>query len=168
MDDRTESFDSYEGESYEWDYEEPRDRGPKVLWGRIIALAALALIAFWLGRSTASGSSSERELEATQTRLEEAQNEIDDLEAEVRALTAAEGAGEGTPSPTPDTTAAAATGGEGRTYVVKSGDTLRGIAQRFYCDSSLDDVIAEANGIDDPAQLSVGAELTIPDQEGSC
>ena len=167
MDDRTESFDGYEGESYEWDYEEPRDRGPKVLWGRIIALAALALVAFWLGRSSASGSASETELTETKTRLQQAQGEIDDLEAQLRALNAAEGAEEGSPSPSPEATEAAA-GGEEQTYVVKSGDTLRGIAQRFYCDASLDDVIAEANGIDDPAELSVGAELIIPAQEGSC
>ena len=167
MDDRTESFDAYEGESYEWDYEEPRDRGPKVLWGRIIALAALALVAFWLGRSTAAGSASEKELADTKARLEEAQTEIDDLEAQLRALNAAEGAEAATPSPTPDTTEAAG-GGEEQTYVVKSGDTLRGIAQRFYCDSSLDDVIAEANDIADPTELSVGDELIIPAQEGSC
>ena len=168
MDDRTESLEAYEGESYEWDYEEPRDRGPKVLWGRIIALAALALVAFWLGRSTAGGSGSDAELTKAQDQLEQAQGEISDLEAQLRALNAAEGAEDSSPSPTPETTEAAAGGGGERTYVVKSGDTLRGIAQRFYCDSSLDDVIAEANGIDDPAQLSVGAELTIPDQEGSC
>jgi len=50
-----------------------------------------------------------------------------------------------------------------RIYKVKSGDTLSGIAQRFYGDGSLFDLIAAANGIADPNSIPVGQTLTIPD-----
>ena len=49
MDERTESFQSYEPDSYEWDYEEAHDRGPRVLWGRIISLFLFLLLAFLVG-----------------------------------------------------------------------------------------------------------------------
>lgn len=48
------------------------------------------------------------------------------------------------------------------TYTVKSGDTLSGIAGKFYGDSSKWTVIAQANGIKDPTKLKVGQVLQIP------
>lgn len=158
MDDRTESFETYEPESYEWDYEEPRDRPPRVLWGRVIALVVFLGLAFWLGRSTAGSQESSEELQAALQRAEQAESEIDDLQAQIAAQAETE--------PTPEATAESTPGatGEEQTYVVRSGDTLRGIAQKFYGDSSLEDIIAEANGIDDPTELRVGAELIIPPQ----
>lgn len=59
-------------------------------------------------------------------------------------------------------------GGDGkvRHYVVKKGDTLRAIANRFYDDPSKWTVIAKANGIKDPSRLRVGARLKIPAQGG--
>jgi predicted chitinase len=45
------------------------------------------------------------------------------------------------------------------TYVVKSGDTLSGIASQL---GSTPDAIAEANGLKNPNDLSVGQHLTIP------
>ena len=48
------------------------------------------------------------------------------------------------------------------TYVVESGDTLSGIAQRFYDDANLYPLIAEANGIDNPNLIFAGQELSLP------
>lgn len=53
-----------------------------------------------------------------------------------------------------------------RTYAVKTGDTLSGIAQKFYGDASQWPRIADANGITDPRRLQTaqqsGKELVIP------
>ncbi|TFV94895.1 LysM domain-containing protein [Leifsonia flava] len=50
----------------------------------------------------------------------------------------------------------------GRTYTVVAGDTLSGIARRFYGDASRWKEIREVNGIADPKQIYPGQELTIP------
>lgn len=47
----------------------------------------------------------------------------------------------------------------GGTYVVQAGDTLSGIAGRY---GTTVEVIAKANGITNPSQISVGQKLTIP------
>lgn len=153
MDDRTDSYDPQQPESYEWDYEEASDRPPRVLWGRVVALAIFLALAFWLGRSTAPGS--DTELARVQDQLEDARAEIGDLEQELSAR-----AENPTPEPTAESTPV--TTGEEQTYVVKQGDTLRGIAIKFYGDPALASLIMEANGIDDAQSLSVGAELIIP------
>ena len=48
------------------------------------------------------------------------------------------------------------------TRVVKRGDTLSGIAADVYRDPLRWRVIAEANGLDDPRRLKIGASLRIP------
>ncbi|MFM8297977.1 MAG: transglycosylase SLT domain-containing protein [Microcystis aeruginosa] len=50
-----------------------------------------------------------------------------------------------------------------QTYTIKSGDTLRGIALKFYGDASKFVVIQEANDIANPNQISMGQVLEIPD-----
>jgi LysM repeat protein len=57
------------------------------------------------------------------------------------------------PSPSPSPSPA------GEVYVVKSGDTLSDIAQRF--DTTVE-AIVEANDLDDPDTLAIGDELRIP------
>jgi LysM repeat protein len=47
-------------------------------------------------------------------------------------------------------------------YVVKSGDTLSSIADRFYGDPELWRAIARANEVADPDTLAVGTRLEIP------
>ncbi|MGW1013750.1 LysM peptidoglycan-binding domain-containing protein [Streptomyces termitum] len=51
---------------------------------------------------------------------------------------------------------------EPRTYTVEPGDTLWGIAERFYGDGTRYQDIAAASGIDDPDVVGVGQVLTIP------
>jgi LysM repeat protein len=52
-------------------------------------------------------------------------------------------------------------------YTVAAGDTLSAIAQRFYGDATLFPIIAQANGIADADQISVGQQLVIPDRPGA-
>lgn len=49
-----------------------------------------------------------------------------------------------------------------RTYVVVSGDTLWGIAERFYGDGSEQQRIAEASGLIDVDLVHPGQILTLP------
>lgn len=159
MSDRgTESFDAYEGDaSYEWDYDE-EPRKPKVLWGRVVALIAFLVLAFMLGRATAGGGVAQGRVDALERQLAELEAENEQLQDAAQAILS-----EPTPEPTPTEPATTTTvEGEGESYVVKDGDTLRAIALKFYGDASLDDLIAEANDITDPTQLSVGTRLVIP------
>lgn len=160
MDDRTSSFEIDEPGSYDWDYEEVPPRGPKVLWGRVLVLLGLMALAFWFGRTTAPKDDLGAELAEARQKLELAQDEIADLESQIAARPLEEEATDPTPEPTAEETPDATT--EQRTYVVKPGDTLLAIAEKFYGDSSLDDLIAEANGIEDPTELRPGDTLTIP------
>jgi hypothetical protein len=48
------------------------------------------------------------------------------------------------------------------TRVVKRGDTLSGIAAELYGDPALWRIIAQANHLDDPRQLTIGRRLAIP------
>ena len=161
MDDRTESFEHYEPESYEWDYEEAHDRPPRVLWGRIVALILLLIAAFWFGRSTAPSDDNSAALTAANERADQAESEIRDLEARLAERNAEAAADEPTPEPTSESTPETSSG-ENQTYIVKSGDSLAAIALRFYGDSSLADVIADANDIDDVQSIRPGDKLIIP------
>ena len=155
----TEQYPPYEpDETYEWDYDDrPRGNG-KVLWGRVLALAVALFLAFLLGRTTAPAEGvPASQLRDREARIEELEDEVAELEAFIEEPTP-----EATSTSTTTATEATAPEEEGQTYVVKRGDTLRGIAQTFCGDPDLDDVIAEYNDIPDPADISVGTELIIP------
>jgi LysM repeat protein len=47
-------------------------------------------------------------------------------------------------------------------YRLRRGDTLAGVAERFYGDVELRDALRSYNGIEDPRRLSVGQSLEIP------
>lgn len=49
------------------------------------------------------------------------------------------------------------------TYTVVAGDTLSGLAERFYQDASLHPLIAAANKLADPDTIEIGQVLIIPD-----
>jgi nucleoid-associated protein YgaU len=161
MDDgRTEPFEPYQPEtSYDWDYEDEPAKGgaPKILWGRVVAIFVVLLAAFFIGRATAGSDG------VPQERVDELQEANDRLQQELDAALAQQ-ENERNESPPPDdaTESPPPDDGESKIYVVKEGDTLRGIAEKEYGDASLDDVIADANGIEDPTQISVGQELIIP------
>jgi nucleoid-associated protein YgaU len=176
MSDReTESFTPYEPQtSYDWDYgEEPPKGGgngggiPNILWGRLVALGVLILLVFMIGRWSAPDGVSTDELRELRGQVDAAEEEV----AELRAALAAQPAA--TPTPTPSVTIGDQTDEaedptfDGETYVVQSGDTMRGIAERFCGDPAKDDLIAEFNGIADPTIISVGAELMIPEDCGA-
>lgn len=149
-------------ESYDWDYEEER-RGPHILWGRVIALIVLVILAFLIGRATAGGGDDDS------ARVQELNQQVNDLEADNQQLEdelAAAQAPEASPTASATQTPAEGDGeAEGETYTVQAGDTLRGIAESEYGDASLDDCIASANGITDPESLRTGDDLTIPPEE---
>lgn len=169
-------YEPPEEPAYDWEYEdEPAyRRGPKILWGRLAVLAAFLLIAFLIGRAIAGGGVSQSDFDEAKAQRDDAraqasefESEVADLEQQVAALqdeneqlqaqdTDSTG-GSGTETGTDSGTEAA-----GETYVVKPGDNLRFIAQKFYGDVTLDDYIAEANGITDPSAIPAGMELTIP------
>jgi LysM repeat protein len=183
MPDRLEAFEiepSYERE-------DPFGRGPRVLWGRVAALGAGLVFAFLLGWLLAPGGSPSADV----TRLQQQHNEdtrtINSLEASLAAAAATQAAptpsggtalGGGTTSgsaptstasPGSDTGATGGTSGSGgsaqaaKTYIVRSGDTLSGIATRFYGRTSHDltTAIAQANNLTD-ATIRPGMKLTIP------
>lgn len=171
MDERTETFEPYSEtseESYEWDYEEVQDHGGRVLWGRIIFFVALVGAAFYLGRTTAPETAVPTGLDEIRAERDAARAEVEELQAQIAALTAQEPEAETEPTPAPvqeqeeEQQDRAAGQGRQRIYVVRAGDTLRAIAERFYNDATLDDFIADANGIDNPAEISIGQRLVIP------
>jgi nucleoid-associated protein YgaU len=163
MRDRTEPLAPYEPEpepSYEWDYEGERRPRPKVLWGRILILAVVVILAYLLGRSTAPEGISENTLEQARAESAQLEEENQALADQVEELEAAQES----PAPT-TTTEAGGTGetGEAETYTVRRGDTLTSIAQDVCEDASLDNAIGELNGITDPEQLTVGSDIEIPE-----
>ena len=172
MDERTESFEPHHeasDESYEWDYEEVQDHGGRVLWGRVVFFIALIGAAFYLGRTTAPEAGIPAGLDEIRAERDAARAEVEELQAQIGVLTAQEADPDPTPAPAQaqaqdDTQDDAQAAGQGRQriYVVKAGDTLRAIAERFYDDATLDDFIADANGIENPAEISIGQRLVIP------
>lgn len=177
-DHETESFTPYEPQtSYDWDYgEEPppsEGRGggsmPNVLWGRLIALGVLALIAFLLGRWSAANGIDEERFNALRAENRANEARIEELEAVLQTQVQPEATAAPTPSITvgdQEDEADDATF-DGETYTVQSGDTLRGIAEEFCGDPTEADLIADFNGIADPTLISPGTELRIPEDCGS-
>ncbi len=158
----TDTFKPYESDDPGYEYDEyayEETRGGRILWGRVALLGAGLLIAFFLGRLTAGGGADEGELKELRAELSAANEENDQLHED---LTAAQAAAD--PVETPDVAATddAAEEAEPQTYTVQPRDTLRGIAQTFCGDPSLDDLIASENGIADATQLAVGQELVLP------
>jgi nucleoid-associated protein YgaU len=51
------------------------------------------------------------------------------------------------------------------TYIVVAGDTIDGLARRFYGDSTYQWVLITANDLIFPAQLVMGQKLLVPDRD---
>ena len=153
-------------DDYELDY---RDGG-QVLWGRVAIFGVALLIAFFMGRSCASGVP-EEELADAQDQIVELQNDKTVLEQELEALSAGEAEPTGDEAPDGEEATANADPAEttGETaedgtqiYTVQPRDNLRSIAQRMCGDGDRHELISEANGIDTDNVLQVGQELRIP------
>ena len=163
MRDRTEPLAPYEPEpepSYEWDYEDDRSSRPKVLWGRIVIVGIVLILAYLLGRSTAPEGILESRLEQTRAESAQLEEQNQSLADQVEELEATQA------SPSPTTTTAAGGTDEAaaaETYTVQRGDTLTSIAQDVCEDPSLDNAIGELNDISDPEQLPVGSDIMIPE-----
>jgi nucleoid-associated protein YgaU len=158
----TEPLKPYEPEpapSYEYEYDyDDRKAGPRVLWGRVAALAVVLLLAFWLGRTTA-GSDDEK-VKQLQARVTSLENDNEDLQTQIEALQQPQVETSPTVEPTIEETTAPPV--EGAEYIVQKGDTLRLIAQKKCGDPEAADLLAEVNDIADPTLISVGQVLTIP------
>ncbi len=160
MDDfRTQRYDAEDEAGYDWEYAEAPPP-PRILWGRVAAAAAAALVFFLIGRATGNEGVSEEQYDRVRSRLATAQQQVTQLQDELRAAQQQSGStttdqGETTDEGRPATEGA-------RIYTVKAGDTLTTIATRFYRDPDKADLIAAANNIDDPSEIEVGQELLIP------
>lgn len=164
-DHETESFTPYEPQtSYDWDYGDEQPRGNNVLWGRLAALTGVLLITFFLGRASAPNGIPEEQFDQVRADLNEAEGQIEELEA---ALQAPEPVATETPVEVDEGDEDTDATFDGKVYVVQSGDTMRGIAERFCGDPTLDDVIADFNNVEDPTLISVGTELKIPEDCGA-
>lgn len=148
----------------EYGYED--DFGGRILWGRVGFYAGTLLFAFLLGTCTGGDGVSSDELAAKNDQIQELAAENEQLRQTVAALSAGQAT---VPSPSPGATdtATSAPDGATQTYVVKSGDTLRSIAQQFYGDPNKFPLISDANAIDQNNQLRVGQELRIPPDPGT-
>lgn len=136
-------------------------REGRVLWGRVGILGGALLLAFLIGRASAPGGVPAEELQAARADAREARQEAEDLRAEIAVLqTETQGLDEEKTDEPAE--AAEEPAVENQTYVVKPGDTLSTIAERFYGNAALDDFLAEANPGIDPYALKVGQELVIP------
>lgn len=156
-----------------YDREGPFAPEPRVLWGRVAALAAVVIFFFLLGRITAGGGGASAQTVATLQRQLNADNsKISSLQTQLSAANGpaaspAPGGSQASPAPTNGSTvpspAAGTTGGFPATYTVKSGDTLTSIEERFYrnADPALTSLLESANGLSSSA-LHTGQQLTIP------
>lgn len=161
-------------------YSEREPQDMQILWGRVAVLGGALLLALLLGMWLSGGDEGvDEEVHAELTREnerlaeqnEELQQQIDELsqgQPPENPPTADDDEDNDDDSDTDsdsDSDSDSDGGdGESQVYVVQQGDTLSGIAQRFYGSSGKEarERIAEANGIEPDATLTVGQELTIP------
>ena len=150
---------------------EDDEGSPKLLWGRVLALAGILLLAFLLGRATAPDDASE-DVNELRAQLEEANELIADLEEDVAPIdspatvtttptdetdggTDGDGGDGNDAPPTPE--------GEVKEYTVQEGDTFYTIAEDEFGEVNPDivDCLVDANDGDDV--IAPGDEVNIPE-----
>lgn len=163
--DKTTPFQSGDPDpALDWEDDEG---SPKLLWGRVLALAGVLLIIFLLGRASAPDQSAD-EVEQLKARLEEAQQQINDLEDQpTTPTTPTSPAPTVTTSPTDEPTEDTGEGeGKVTEYTVEEGDTFVKIAEKEFGDVSpgIVDCLVEANGGSEV--ISPGDTIEIPESCG--
>lgn len=148
-------------DSYEWDYEEERT-SPGILWGRVIAFATMLFLAFVVGRASAPSGVPDDEVQRLQNRLAVSQDEVARLQTQLEDESKAEPSPNASPTSSPTGEEDNQDDGATLVYTVKAGDNFRELAERFYQDATLDDYLADANGMSLTDPLEVGQELQIP------
>lgn len=164
---------------YEPDQPSFADEPPtNVLWGRVVALGVVLLLAFLIGRATGG---SKDQVNALQSQLDSARSQIQQLRSQARAAPSAAppaaptfspgaptagGAGPTTSprpgaSPSPTSTAS----GQAQSYTVRTGDSFSAIASRVYGNATLYKCIQTANP--SVTALRAGQTLSIP-PKASC
>lgn len=159
-------------------YYDGDDYGGRVLWGRVAFFGVALLLAFVAGRCSGGGVPPDQ-LAVAEDRIEQLESDKKALEEEVQALQESADQGDevaaadeddgGQPvdeQPTDEGSADDSSSQE-KTHIVERGDTLSGLAERYYGDKSKHDLITDANGIDKDNPLQVGQELVIPPDPGS-
>lgn len=153
----------------------------RILWGRVAALGGALFLAFLLGTWVAGddGGVDEEELNQLRTELESAREENEELSEYIDELSAGQ-AERDRPSVDDDSddtedadsdddeaddTTSDSSDVDGQIYTVRSGDSLTGIAERFYGNTDEYERIVEANDLDRDTPLQVGQELIIPPAE---
>ncbi|MDQ3954840.1 MAG: hypothetical protein M3285_04740 [Actinomycetota bacterium] len=150
------------------DWEED-DGSPKLLWGRVLALAGVLLLAFLIGRMSAPDDSAEQ-VQNLQERLAAANARITELEDKVLIDDTPTETPPETPPDSPDDPPESPPPGEGdegedgegtvETYTVESGDNYTSISEDLFGDPAGAECISDAN---DNAPLQPGQEINVPD-----
>lgn len=160
--DKTKPFQPSEPDpSLDWEDDEG---SPKLLWGRVLALAGVLLLIFLLGRASAPDASAD-DVEQLRAQLEEANQQILELE-DATPTPDASPAPSVTTTPTDNTTPTVAptetSPPKGKEYTVQDGDNFTTIAQEEYGEVSPEiiDCLVDANGGEEV--LSPGQTIIIP------
>ena len=153
--------------SLDWEDDEG---SPKLLWGRVLALAGVLLLIFLLGRASAPDDSASQ-MEQLRAQLEDAREQIAELEdatptespAPTVTTDPTDGATDGaTDGPTDGATEDTTPEGRIKEYTVQEGDNFTTIAQDEFGEVSpaIIDCLVDANGGEEV--LSPGQTVNIP------
>ncbi len=159
------------------DYELEDEYAPRILWGRLAFFLLALILVFFAGRACAPNGVPQSEFQAERDKAFELASENTVLQQRLDARENAEqatggkknsgGKNKGEAAEAGEEETNETTGGEeipegGKTYTVQPNDTLTTIAEEFYGDPTMFDLIVDANNLTEDTPLRVGQELVIP------